>query len=92
MEVETSAYSQIKYLKATFSAVYPNGVADYYGYTVPSLMEARPFETMTKVTEHIKLPLDNTLVAVYNKGASYGYIPFEFTQVMDASFSLLRLL
>ncbi len=58
-------------------------MANNYDYYVPSLQTARPYETMVNIAKDIKLPYDNALVAVYNKESSYGYIPFQFTQVMQ---------
>jgi hypothetical protein len=61
--------------------VQENGVAPEFGYTVPTAQTAIPWQSMEKISEHIKMPHDNALVAVYKKGDNYGYIPFQFIQV-----------
>jgi hypothetical protein len=61
--------------------VYPNGVANMYGYFIPSQQTANPYKSLEKIAEHIKMPHDNAIVAVYKEGDNYGYIPFQFVQV-----------
>jgi hypothetical protein len=52
-----------------------------YGYFVPSRQRAIPYQSMARIQKDIKLPLDNVILAFYNKGENYGYIPYQFVQV-----------
>ena len=65
--------------RVTRNGVYPNGVADDYGYSVKQSQSASLSASLQTISAGIKLPKDNAIVAVYGKGDQYGYIPFQFT-------------